>query len=156
MTEKPTVLGEHPPVACVVDISDSVVARDYPGAFIKVIDNVFTLEECAALISRAEASEEWRTAMIQTIRGERVNEEVRNNDRILLFDDNLAKELTQRLLPHVQEVTEIAPGSKWERIVGVPGFVTETWKLLGYANTSSRYSVRKSQNLTFEQSERKA
>ncbi|KAG6894761.1 hypothetical protein C0992_004792, partial [Termitomyces sp. T32_za158] len=128
---KLTVLGQHPPVARVVDISDSVVARDYPGTFIKVLDNVFTLEECAALIARAEASEEWRTAMIQTHHGERINEDVRNNDRILLFDHDLAHELTQRLLPHVEEITEIAPGSKWERIVGLPGFVTDTWKLLG-------------------------
>ncbi|KNZ82176.1 hypothetical protein J132_06744 [Termitomyces sp. J132] len=131
MTKKPSVLGHQPPVASSVDISDSIIATDFPGTFIKVIDNVFTPAECAALIARAEASAAWRTALIQTPRGERVDEEVRNNDRILLFDKELAGELTRRLLPHVQEVAEIGPGSTWEHIVGLPGFVTKTWKLLG-------------------------
>ncbi|KAG6902039.1 hypothetical protein C0995_005249 [Termitomyces sp. Mi166 len=127
----PTILKPSAPVARPTDLSSTIIPTDFPGAFIKVLDNVFAPSECTALIARAEASAEWRTAMIQTPRGERVDVEVRNNDRILLFDKELASELTQRLLPHVEELREIGPGSEWERIVGMPGFVTKTWKLLG-------------------------
>ncbi|KAG6918007.1 hypothetical protein DXG01_017017 [Tephrocybe rancida] len=131
MVTKRTVLGQYVPVAEPVDLSNTIIATDYPTAFIKVLDNVFTAKECDALVARAEAGEQWRTAMIQTRSGDRVDTDTRNNDRILLFDRETADELFQRLLPHVEELNEIGPGGRWEGVVGTAGRVSSTWKLLG-------------------------
>ncbi|KAG6826252.1 hypothetical protein H0H92_000560 [Tricholoma furcatifolium] len=70
--------------------------------------------------------------MIQTYSGDRVDTNVRNNDRILLFDDELARELFERLRPHVEELSEIGPGGRWENVVKTRrARQSDAWKLIG-------------------------
>ncbi|KAG6917995.1 hypothetical protein DXG01_017005 [Tephrocybe rancida] len=128
---------DYVPVAEPVDLSNMMIATDYPTAFIKVLDNVFTAKECDAFVARAEAGEQWRTAMIQTRSGDRVDTDTRNNDRILLFDRETADELFRRLLPHVEELNEIGPGGRWEGVAETAGRVSSTWKLLVYKTSTS-------------------
>ncbi|KAG6812583.1 hypothetical protein H0H92_002052 [Tricholoma furcatifolium] len=126
------VLSHEAPRAQSIDLSGTTVMKDYPTAFLKVIDNVFTSEECAALVARAEISTPWSTAMIQSFGRVRVDTEVRNNDRILLFDHEVSKELFERLFPHVEEFTDIVPGGKWENVARRRGSAAlESWKLFG-------------------------
>ncbi|KAG6856995.1 hypothetical protein H0H87_011089 [Tephrocybe sp. NHM501043] len=126
-TIKHKILTREGPTTKSVDLSKTVIAKDYPTAFIKVIDNVFTARECAALIARAEASEDWKPAMIQTPLGDRVDKSIRDNDRILLFDDEAAREIFGRVWPHVQELDVIGARTRWEGVVERSG----TWRLLG-------------------------
>ncbi|KAG6856994.1 hypothetical protein H0H87_011088 [Tephrocybe sp. NHM501043] len=118
-------------VAGFLDISKTPLANDYPNAFIKVLDNVFTAEECASFIALAQSDQEWQKAKITTSVGEFVDLDYRNSDRILRFDHKTAREIYQRLLPYIQELLEIKAGDKWESVVGPRGQVSGTWKLLG-------------------------
>ncbi|KAH6914764.1 hypothetical protein BKA70DRAFT_1383023 [Coprinopsis sp. MPI-PUGE-AT-0042] len=120
--------------APVLDWSKTVLASDYPNAYCKIIDNVFTDEECKALIDLAESGSQWKQAAVHfglEAHEQYVNTEYRNSERILRFDHEAAEKLYQKLLPYVQELVEIKPGSQWEGIVGVPGRVNGTWKVIG-------------------------
>ncbi|KAG6854451.1 hypothetical protein C0991_006530 [Blastosporella zonata] len=115
-----------------LDLSKTPLANDYPNAYIKVLDNLFTAEECTSLIALAQSGDEkWETAKINTFGGQHVDLEYRNSDRILRFDHKTAGELYERLLPHIQDLLEIKAGDKWEGIVAGSGQVSGTWKLLG-------------------------
>ncbi|KAG6919333.1 hypothetical protein DXG01_006879 [Tephrocybe rancida] len=114
-----------------LDLSDTPIAKDYPNSYIKVLDNIFTPEECAALIALAESDQEWKPAKLSTIEGEVVDLDYRHSGRILRFDEKTAGEIYLRLLPHVQELIEIKAGSEWEGVVGDRGRVRGTWKLVG-------------------------
>lgn len=114
-----------------LNLSRTSLASDYPNCYIKVLDNIFTPAECAALLALAESDQQWQTAMISTSIGEHVDLNYRNSDRILRFDHTAAAQIYGRLLPHIQELLEIKPGSPMEGVVGAPGRVSGTWKLLG-------------------------
>ncbi|KAF5376415.1 hypothetical protein D9615_008584 [Tricholomella constricta] len=114
-----------------LDLTATPIANDYPNCYIKVLDDIFTPEECASFIALAESDDQWQTAMVSTATGDRVALEYRNSNRILRFDHKTAEQIHQRLLPHIQELIEIKPGGDWEGVVGVPGRVSGTWKLLG-------------------------
>lgn len=121
--------------APVFDWSTTPLVRYYDGFYLKVLDNFFTSEECAALIALAESDDNWKQAAVHyglAAHENYVNTDYRNSERILRFDHEAAEKIYQRLLPYVQELVEIKPGDKWESIVGIPGRVTGTWKLVGY------------------------
>lgn len=115
-----------------LDLSATPIARDYPKSYIKVLDNVFTPEECASLIALAESAGTWEAAKISTSKGDHIDLDYRNSGRILRFDHKTAEQIYQRLLPHIQELVEIQPGGEWEGVVGTPKRVSGKWKLLGY------------------------
>ena len=126
--------------APVFDWSTTPLARFYDGFYLKVLDNFFTSEECAALIALAESDDNWKQAAVHYGMGadeNYVNTDYRNSERILRFDHEAAEKLYQRLLPYVQELVEIKRGDKWESIVGSPGRVKGTWKLVGYVTAPS-------------------
>jgi len=120
--------------APVFDWSTTPLAHYYNGFYLKVLDDFFTSEECAALIALAESDDNWKQAAVHYGMGadeNYVNTDYRNSERILRFDHEAAEKLYQRLLPYVQELVEIKRGDKWEGIVGQPGRVSGTWKLVG-------------------------
>lgn len=63
------------------------------------IDHVMTPAECEQIIRRAEASG-FEVAALNTLHGARVDPGVRNNDRVILDDPELAGELWARVAPH--------------------------------------------------------
>jgi len=120
--------------APVFDWSTTPLAQQYNGYYLKVLDDFYTSEECAALIALAESDQEWKQAAVHYGLGAHenyVNTDYRNSERILRFDHEAAEKMYQRLLPYVQEFVEIKAGDKWEGIVGRPGAVSGTWKLVG-------------------------
>jgi len=120
--------------APVFDWSTTPLAHHYNGSYVKVLDDLFTSEECAALIALAESDDNWKLAAVHYGLGPHenyVNTDYRNSERILRFDHEAAGKLYQRLLPYVQELVEIKGGGEWEGVVGQPGGVSGTWKLVG-------------------------
>jgi len=120
--------------APVFDWSATPLERDYGGCYLKVLDDFFTSEECAALIALAESDQEWKQAAVHyglEAHENYINTEYRNSERILRFDHDVAEKLYQRLLPYIQELVEIKAGDKWEGIVARPGSVSGTWTLVG-------------------------
>ena len=130
--------------APVFDWSTTPLARFYNGFYLKVLDNFFTSEECAALIALAESDSDWKQAAVHYGLGANenyVNTDYRNSERILRFDHEAAEKIYQRLLPYVQELVEIKPGDEWERIIDQPGHVKGTWKLIGYVLLQSIHLI---------------
>ncbi|EFI27779.1 oxidoreductase [Coprinopsis cinerea okayama7 len=131
-------LGPNPTIheitAPVLDWSTTPLAPDYDGSYVKILDDVFEPWECDKLIALAESDAEWKQAAVHYgLRPDQnyVNTDYRNSERILRFDHDAAEKLYERLLPYVQELLEIKPGDKWEGVVGPPGRVQGTWKLVG-------------------------
>jgi len=118
----------------VLDWSDAPLARYYDGFYIKVIDDLFTPAECAALIALAESDQKWEQAAVHFGLGPDqnvVDTSYRNSERILRFDADAAQQLLNRLLPYISELVEIKPGGEWETIVAKKGNMKTVWKLVG-------------------------
>lgn len=122
-------------IAPIFDFSKTPIADDYKGFYVKVLDNVFTPEECAELIALAESKQEWKQAAVHyglLPDQNYVDVDYRNSLRILHFDHQAAERIYQRLLPYVQELVRIQPGSEWEGVMGAKGSIKGTWDLVGY------------------------
>ncbi|RXW17167.1 hypothetical protein EST38_g8684 [Candolleomyces aberdarensis] len=120
--------------APVLDWSTTPLARKYNRSYAKVIDDLFSSEECDALIALAESDAKWAQAAVHyglEADQQYVDTEYRNSERILRFDHDAAAAIFQRILPHVQELIEIEAGSSWATIVSAPGRIKGTWKLVG-------------------------
>jgi len=65
-----------------------------PGAF--TLEHVMSIEECDALILRAEI-QGFEFAPIATAQGFRIDTETRNNDRVIFDDIDLARDLWSRV-----------------------------------------------------------
>jgi hypothetical protein len=72
------------------------------GNNIFTIDNFWTKLECLEAISKSEGIG-YEPAMIDTETGPKVVKSVRNNNRVLYQDFNLANEIWQRLMPFAPE-----------------------------------------------------
>ncbi|RXW15656.1 hypothetical protein EST38_g10201 [Candolleomyces aberdarensis] len=121
-------------LAPVLDWSTTPVAHEYDGSYAKVIDDLFSSEECEALIALAESDAKWAQAAVHyglEAHQQYVDTSYRNSERILRFDHEAAAVIFQRILPHVQELVEIKPGSPWETVISPPGRIQGTWKLVG-------------------------
>lgn len=121
--------------APILDWSKTPLAAEYGKHYVKVIDNVFSDEECAALIALAQSDAKWEQAAVHYGMGadeNYVNTDYRNSERILRFDHGAAAKLYQKLLPYVPELVEIKEGSQWEGIIGKKGNVKGTWSLIGW------------------------
>lgn len=122
-------------VTPIFDFSKTPIADDYKGFYVKVLDDVFTPEECAEFIALAESNQEWKQAAVHyglSPDQNYVDLDYRNSLRILHFDHQAAERIYQRLLPHVPELVKIQPGGEWEGIIGAKGQVLGTWDLVGY------------------------
>ncbi|KAF9467106.1 hypothetical protein BDZ94DRAFT_1156757 [Collybia nuda] len=121
----PTVNGD------LFDFASTPLSTEYSGTYVKVLDDLFTPQECEDLISLAESEHEWDVALVSTSTGDRLMTDYRNSERILRFDHDTANKIFERLLPYVQELVEIKPGGRWEEIVGYRKRMTSTWNLVG-------------------------
>ncbi|KAF8886450.1 hypothetical protein CPB84DRAFT_1685051 [Gymnopilus junonius] len=120
--------------APVFDFSNTPVAKTYKGFYVKVLDDVFTSEECAELIALAESDSEWKQAAVHyglQAHQQYVDTDYRNSQRILRFDHEAANRIYQRLLPYIPELVKIEPGDEWETVVGPRGKIKQTWELDG-------------------------
>lgn len=71
------------------------------------IANFFSPQECARYIEQSENAG-YEEAAVGTRFGEEMRKDIRNNERLILDDENLAQELWQRLAP-------FAPTPLWKR-----------------------------------------
>ncbi len=135
--------GSGPTVSYIDFASSSPrLAKQYSGSYALVIDNLFSEEECTALIALAETTEAregkgWQPAKINggpRYEDQFLDTEYRFNDRILRFDHEAARKIYERVLPFLEgDIGEIQHGHKWDRIVGARGGVKVegTWKMVG-------------------------
>ncbi|KAG8926006.1 hypothetical protein FRC02_009268 [Tulasnella sp. 418] len=80
---------------------------EYKDAFVLVIDNLFTPEDCKKLLAAAESSKEWERAAVNGPPGSGegvVVPSYRNSSRILYDDPELAGWIFEKLLPHLKEI----------------------------------------------------
>ncbi|KAM6501649.1 hypothetical protein JOM56_001626 [Amanita muscaria] len=147
-------IAEPPPIdaapAPIFDFSGTALQTDYPDMvgkryYVKIIDNVFSLDECEALVRAGDGGEgtaEWQPVVIRTNSrhghqaGHALDALYRNSDRILRFSSPVASWVFDRLQPHISELVEIRPNTEWEKVVGkpmpgVPGGGGEVWRLVG-------------------------
>ncbi|KIL64789.1 hypothetical protein M378DRAFT_77855 [Amanita muscaria Koide BX008] len=133
--------------APLLDFSSTPLAKDYPPDqfYIKVLDDVFTPDECRALITFAETGlfnvtehinteveDPWKPAAVHyglQAHQQYVDKEYRNSERILRFDHDVAAFIYNRLLPYIHEVVEIKPGDKWHGVVGLKS--PKVWRMVG-------------------------
>jgi hypothetical protein len=136
MANKPDSQLIHAPL---LDWSTTPLADIYAGHYVKIIDDLFSPEECAALIKLAESDAEWQQAAVHYGIGmdkSYIDTSYRNSERILRFDYAAAEQLYNKLLPYVQELVEIKKGSPWDGVVGSKGHLVGTWKMIGYVQIS--------------------
>ncbi|TFK71287.1 hypothetical protein BDN72DRAFT_469734 [Pluteus cervinus] len=121
------------PTVTPIDFSQTPLAKNYTNFYAKIIDDVFTSEECKTIFSTASENDDWKPAGLSAEGPEpTVHSSFRNSDRILRIDDTLGAMIYERLRPHVEELYEITPGSEWAGIVGKAGKKQgPTWKLVG-------------------------
>ncbi|KAF5320156.1 hypothetical protein D9611_010353 [Ephemerocybe angulata] len=122
------------PEGAIFDWATTPLSEYYDGCYLKVLDDVFTDEECAALIALAESDKEWSPAFVNFGLGPNdkfIDTEYRNSERILRFDHEAAEQIYKRLLPYVPELVEVRAGDKWESVVGTPAKKKGVWKLVG-------------------------
>lgn len=99
-------------------------AVDFPAGLIWTIDDVLAPDECRALVARTEAIG-YTAAPITTARGPVHAPEIRNNERVMLHDPDLAAMLFSRLAAHVP-ATLAASGD-----TGRVGLGRPTWDAVG-------------------------
>ncbi|KIW09367.1 uncharacterized protein PV09_00265 [Verruconis gallopava] len=98
--------GDHV-TKTVVDFAKTALPELAPG-YAAVLDNVFTAQECASLLSAAEKVGSWERAMVNVGGGrQQMMTDVRNCARIIWDDEDLVGRIWARCEPHVQEVMRL-------------------------------------------------
>lgn len=107
-----------------IDFETTPLAASYTGFYAKVLDNVFTQEECSALLQLAEKGG-WQPAAKST--------NFRNSDRVLVIDNEASAMIFERLKPFVEgELSLIAADGPWAHIAHKAGKkLPRPWKLVG-------------------------
>lgn len=72
-----------------------------PGAF--TVSDVLTRDECEEIIGRAESTG-FEAAAVNTLDGPRVDQDVRNNARVIQDDPEMAGDLWGRLAQHIPKM----------------------------------------------------
>ncbi|KAG6816813.1 hypothetical protein H0H87_002656 [Tephrocybe sp. NHM501043] len=119
-----------------IDFSQTALAGTYNPFYAKVIDNLFTPEECAHLLDVASSKDGWKPAELSTSTKYAVHTDFRHNDSIYLVDESQAAWVYEKLRPYVEEIHEISSEGRWSCITNRPGKkpnLTPTWSLTGYA-----------------------
>ena len=115
-----------------IDFSQTPLATPYSSFYAKIIDNVFTPNECADLIALASSTGDWSPAGLSAEGPtQTVHTNFRNSDRVLVINDEVSSRIYDKLRPLVDEICEIAPGSRWSCITTRPGKAQgPTWKMV--------------------------
>ena len=115
-----------------IDFSQTPLATPYSPFYAKIIDNVFTPNECADLIALASSAGDWSPAGLSAEGPtQTVHTNFRNSDRVLVINDEVSSRIYEKLRPLVDEICEIAPGSRWSCITSRPGKNQgPTWKMV--------------------------
>ncbi|KAK2462161.1 hypothetical protein APHAL10511_005820 [Amanita phalloides] len=143
------IVCDDPSQMPIFDFAGTALAEDYATRrrYVKIVDHVFTPEECRALVrfaetgifdlddhtERPQGENAWEQAAVHFGMQEHqklVDTSYRNSERILKFDEAVAKWVYERVKPYVGELDEIGPGSEWERVVGRADS-QEMWRLVG-------------------------
>ncbi|KAL1726936.1 hypothetical protein EV714DRAFT_286894 [Schizophyllum commune] len=120
--DAPPLLAASSPAnatASPIDFSQTPLAEAYTGFYATIVENAFTPAECAALLARATASGEWSFA-----RGDvppEARDTYRVGDRTYLTDSEVSAAVFARLLPFIEDIRDLRPGSKWATIAHRPG-----------------------------------
>ncbi|KAG8733746.1 hypothetical protein FRC11_003093 [Ceratobasidium sp. 423] len=78
---------------------------EYKHRFAVVIDNLFTPEDCARYIARAESEKGWEQAAINLTANEQVvDTSYRNSGRIMYDTEELAGEIFEKLKPYLKDI----------------------------------------------------
>ena len=119
------------------------LAHHYNGFYLKILDDFFTSEECATLIALAEFDDDdhWKQAAVILWFGRspklcqtQITETANEYCALKPLITKLLEIYPSDCFPYVQE---IKGWDKWEGIVGQPGSVSGTWKLVGYVHSFS-------------------
>ncbi|KAJ2930910.1 hypothetical protein H1R20_g6174, partial [Candolleomyces eurysporus] len=133
--EDEATMSESSSTATLIDFASTSLAANYTSFYAKIVDDVFTEEECTELIKLAStAPHEWKPAGLSTTGPtQTVHTDFRNSDRALVFDDRVAAKIYERLRPLVPEIHEISPTGEWSLITGKAGRKQgPTWKLVSF------------------------
>lgn len=91
---------------------------DHGAPIVFSIDDVLTVDECAALVARIDATGP-ELAPITTSAGEQTMEDVRNNERVMFDDPALAADLFRRVEAHLPpSIFDMRPVGANERFRG--------------------------------------
>ncbi|RPA80586.1 hypothetical protein BJ508DRAFT_415262 [Ascobolus immersus RN42] len=139
---KPNIPPTPPPdaVAQLVDFSVLPASDNYTPHFALTIDNLFTPAECESLLkfATASANDVWEPATIQSGYAQSLvlDKEVRNSDRIIVDDTEVAEMMFKRIEGYLREydlgVIGKIPGQvengdrrRWKTVAST----WQTWKL---------------------------
>lgn len=115
-----------------IDFSSTDLAESYTGFYATILDNVFTEDECNALIGLASSPpHEWEPAGLG--RDRIVNTNFRHSDRSLVFDVDHSQIIYERIKPLIPELMVIEPTGDHHLITGKAGRSkqTPTWTCVG-------------------------
>lgn len=121
------------PIVNPINFGDTPLSH-YDGYFAAVLDNVFTQEECSALLSLATTSASWSPAGLSAEGPtQTVHSNFRNSERILYISAEAANMIYERIRPLVEDdIGEIKVGDRWDGITGKKGRKQgPAWKLEG-------------------------
>ncbi|THU80547.1 hypothetical protein K435DRAFT_785396 [Dendrothele bispora CBS 962.96] len=124
------------PTSTLIDFGATPLAESYSGFYAKILDDVFTPEECRELIERASSSPEgWQAAGLRAgdPNNQTVHPNFRNSERIYVVDDELTGRIFERVRSLVEEdIGVIEAQGQWGVITGKVGRKQgPTWKLTG-------------------------
>ena len=129
-TPEGLLAGPAPPIIVEkIDFTKTdLPASEYRDAYAVILDNVLTPSECAALVAAAEqhADGSWERALVNVGNNQQqMISEIRNCDRIIWDEPELAARLWARVAPHVPEVQRL---QKWPKVTGEgPARRGESW-----------------------------
>ncbi|KAF2758581.1 hypothetical protein EJ05DRAFT_464436 [Pseudovirgaria hyperparasitica] len=105
------LLTSPPPDITIKDIDfddTNLSGAKYGGLDAKILDNVLTAAECAALIAVAETVGHWERAMVNIGNGKQaLYTDTRNCGRIIWDDKEIVNRLWQRVKPHIEPWTRL-------------------------------------------------
>ncbi|KAG6919242.1 hypothetical protein DXG01_008038 [Tephrocybe rancida] len=116
-----------------IDFSQTSLSGTYNPFYAKVIDNLFTPEDCARLLDFASSNDGWKPAGLSAGGAEQtVHTDFRNSDHVKVVDEHQAAWVYEKLRPYVEEIHEIMPESRWGCINSRAGKKQgPTWSLAG-------------------------
>lgn len=112
-----------------IDFAATPMAANYSGFYAKVVDGIFTAEECKELSSLVT---DWKPAGLSAEGPtQSVHSDFRNSDRCLIFDHDVAARVYERLYPLITEIHQLSPSGEYPLITGKAGRKQgPTWKLV--------------------------
>jgi hypothetical protein len=136
-SSKPT---ERPPVRATHIDFPAYNLPEYANRTAFVIDNLFTLDDCARLLAAAESKSEWVPAKLNAGGDKEYSDtSYRNSARILHDDDELAQWILEKLEPYLSEIEFIEGANRHAMIKGRRGIRVKTSARLLRLNERLRF-----------------